>query len=152
MQLAIPYAFGCQTSSKGLFKKQHADGILGLARHETSIIAAYTKARAIPRNAFGLCLTPDGGHLSLGGSLPTQHHFQPMRMTPTTREHGWYSVQVVTLLVGDIVVASSDTGLSLLKAVNSGKGCLLDSGTTDTYLPASLAKAFGKAALAWTNG
>jgi hypothetical protein len=152
MQLAIPYAFGCQTSSKGLFKKQYADGILGLARHETSIIAAYTKAGAIPRNAFGLCLTPNGGHLSLGGTMPTQHHIQPMRMTPITRENGWYSVQVVTLLVGDTVVASSDTGLSLLKAVNAGKGCLLDSGTTDTYLPASLAKAFGKAALAWTNG
>jgi hypothetical protein len=105
MQLAIPYAFGCQTASKGLFKKQYADGIMGLARHETSIVAAYARAQAISRNAFSLCLTQEGGHLSLGGrSLHVQHHQQAMRTTPITREHGWYSVQLVSLLMGDLVV------------------------------------------------
>jgi hypothetical protein len=55
--------------------------------------------------------------------------------------------------VGDIVVASTETGNSkLIKAINGGKGCIFDSGTTDTYLPSSLSKAFGAAARDWTNG
>ncbi len=152
MQLAIPYAFGCQTSIKGLFQKQYADGILGLARHETSMVAAYFKAKAIRRNAFSLCLTMDAGHLSLGGSMPTQFHHEPMKMTPLTREHGWYSVEVTHFLVGDIEVTSSARNLSVLKTINAGKGCILDSGTTDTYLPAKLAKLLGEAALVATEG
>lgn len=152
MQLATIYAFGCQTSVKGLFQKQYADGILGLARHESSLVAAYFHANVIHRNAFSLCLTMDAGHLSLGGSMPRQYHREPMKMTPITREHGWYSVEVTQLLVGGIEVTSSENNLSLLQSINSGKGCILDSGTTDTYLPAKLAKRFAKAAMAATNG
>lgn len=152
MQLATIYAFGCQTSVKGLFQKQYADGILGLARHESSLVAAYFNANVIYRNAFSLCLTMDAGHLSLGGSIPTQYHREPMKMTPITREHGWYSVEVTQLLVGGIEVTSSENNFSLLQSINSGKGCILDSGTTDTYLPATLAKRFGKAAVTATNG
>ena len=50
------------------------------------------------------------------------------------------------------VVTSSDTHSHLLQAMNAGKGCILDSGTTDTYLPVGLAKKFGKAAMLWTDG
>lgn len=152
MQLAIPYAFGCQTTIKGLFQKQYADGILGLAHHDTSLVAAYYDARAIPRNAFSLCLNLDAGYLSLGGSMPSEYHLEPMRMTPMTREHGWYSVEVLQLVVGGIEVTSLERHVSLLKTINAGKGCILDSGTTDTYLPATLRKDFGKAAMLWTDG
>jgi len=152
MQLAIPYAFGCQTSIKGLFQKQYADGILGLGRHDTSVIAALYKAALIPRNAFSLCLTVKDGYMSLGGSLPTQHHLEPMKMTPISREHGWYSVEIVMLLVGDIQVTSVEKHPHLLESINSGKGCILDSGTTDTFLPEYLAKAVGEAVLIYTDG
>jgi len=37
-EYAVAYPFGCQTNSKGLFRKQYADGILGLSIHETSIV------------------------------------------------------------------------------------------------------------------
>lgn len=152
IQLAIPYAFGCQTSIQGLFQKQYADGILGLARHDTSLVAAYYNARAISRNAFSLCLTLDAGYLSLGGSMPLNHHLEKMRMTPITREHGWYSVEIVKVLVGNIEVVSLEKHVTLLQTINAGKGCILDSGTTDTYLPAGLSKKFGKAAMLWTDG
>jgi hypothetical protein len=152
MQLAIPYAFGCQTSIMGLFQKQYADGILGLARHETSLVAAYYKAGAIPTNAFSLCLTLDAGYITLGGSLPTKHHLEPMQITPITREHGWYSVEIVMLVVGDVEVASVEKNPYLLKSINAGKGCILDSGTTDTYLPEILAKPIGEAVMAYTDG
>lgn len=146
MQLAVPYAFGCQTKIKGLFRKQYADGILGLANHETSIVNAYYRAKAIPRNAYSLCFTPMGGLLSMGGTLPTQHHLEPMQVTPITQFHGWYSVQIVSVRVGDIVIASEEDGDAqhgkALAALNSGKGAILDSGTTDTYLPSFIKKAY----------
>jgi hypothetical protein len=156
MQLAVPYAFGCQTKIQGLFRKQYADGILGLANHETSMVTAYYRAQAISRNAYSLCFTPMGGLLSMGGTLPTQHHLEPMQVTPMTRDHGWYSVHIVNVQVGDIVIASEEDGdaqhSKALAALNSGKGCILDSGTTDTYLPSFLKKAFVRAMATASGG
>jgi len=148
--LAVPYPFGCQTYSNGLFRKQYADGILGLSLHETSLVTAFYNDGLISANAFSLCVTPKGGVLSLGGSLdPNHYHGAPMKTTPIVdrhRERGYYSVSVVRLLVGGITIADSTTKPGLLERVNSGKGCILDSGTTDSYFPAGLAKAFRKAA------
>eukprot|EP00934_Nitzschia_sp_Nitz4_P007806 Nitzschia sp. Nitz4//scaffold11_size288233//225650//226696//NITZ4_000805-RA/size288233-processed-gene-0.183-mRNA-1//1//CDS//3329534167//7796//frame0 len=152
MRLAVPYAFGCQTSIQGLFQKQFADGILGLARHKTSIVTAYFDAGVIPRNAFSLCLTLTAGRLSLGGPMPSEYHKEPMRMAPISRDHGWYSLHVTKVLVGDIVVTAEDVHVNILDNINDGKGCILDSGTTDTYLPKSLARKISKAAIAWSDG
>ena len=156
MQLAVPFTFGCQTKIQGLFRKQYADGILGLANHETSMVNAYYRAKAIARNAYSLCFTPMGGLLSLGGTLPTQHHLEPMQVTPMTGEHGWYSVHIVSVQVGDIVIASEEDGdaqhSKALAALNGGKGCILDSGTTDTYFPSSLKKAFIEAMATASGG
>uniref|UniRef100_A0A7S4AET9 Peptidase A1 domain-containing protein n=1 Tax=Pseudo-nitzschia australis TaxID=44445 RepID=A0A7S4AET9_9STRA len=160
-ELAIAYPFGCQTSTKGLFRKQYADGILGLSSHDTSIVTALYKEGLIPRNAFSLCFTPEGGAMSLGGTLDSKnYHLRPMVTTPVTRqhEHGYYSVDVIRLLVGKhggnanqetrtTIVTDSDTRPKLLRDMNSGRGCILDSGTTDSYFPASLAKAMRKAVI-----
>jgi hypothetical protein len=164
MQLAIPYSFGCQTSSKGMFRKQYADGIMGLANHDYSIVSTMAQLQAIPRNSFSMCFTQAGGHLSLGGTLPKQYHLEPMRLTPITKEHGWYSLQVLEVRVGHIVVASEeeyDGGAgnvqnsktsTILESLNAGKGTILDSGTTDTYLPISIQKVFINAAREVTGG
>jgi hypothetical protein len=194
-QLAVPYTFGCQTGAKGLFRKQYADGILGLARHDdTSLVTAMYHAQAIPRNAFSLCLTRTGGHLTLGGPLSLSLVRQPetndphllefMRLTPITREHGWYSIQLVKLQVGDITIAmdyeyynnehngTTTTTITtaeikeeessvkqsvkqlshVMKVLNRGKGVILDSGTTDTYLPSLLDQSFSQAVSVLTNG
>lgn len=105
MNLAIPYAFGCQTSERGLFRKQYADGILGLAKHETSLMVALYEAKAIARNAFSLCFTRTAGLLAVGGTLPTTRHYAPMQFTDISRDHGWYSLTVWQVLVGDTCVA-----------------------------------------------
>jgi len=152
MQLAISYAFGCQTSINGLFQKQYADGILGLARHDTSLVAAYYRTNAISRNAFSLCLTADAGYFALGGSMPVKYHLEEMKTTPITKEHGWYSVEVTEIWVGGIRVVSEDLDLAMLKRVNAGKGCILDSGTTDTYLPSKLQEPVGEAAMRHSGG
>ena len=166
-EYAVAYPFGCQTNSKGLFRKQYADGILGLSIHETSIVNYLYKEALIPRNAFSLCFTREGGYLSLGGTLPkADYHYQPMQMTPLTREHGYYSVEVVRLsLYGDTIVAapgkygnnvrrrtSDIDNLRLLRDMHAGKGCIFDSGTTDSYFPESLAKIVQKTVMEYTNG
>eukprot|EP00980_Cylindrotheca_fusiformis_P021684 scaffold8529_cov137-Cylindrotheca_fusiformis.AAC.14 len=153
MQLAVFHAFGCQSKSKGLFQEQYADGILGLALDDRSIISASYHAGAIPRNSFSLCFTQAGGVLSLGGTLPTEHHLEQMQMTSISREHGLYSVEMVSLEVGSIVVTSSEKKPKLLARINEGKsGCLFDSGTTDTHLPSSLSDHIGNAAMEWSGG
>lgn len=152
-KLAVAYPFGCQTSSTGLFRNQYADGILGLSVHETSLVKAFWKEGLIERNAFGLCFTPKGGVFSLGGSLdPHNYHLDEMKTTPITHrdQHGYYSVEVIKLVVGDnIVVTDAETKPRLLKDLNAGKGCILDSGTTDSYFPVSLSRAVRKAVVAY---
>ncbi|VEU33798.1 unnamed protein product [Pseudo-nitzschia multistriata] len=164
-QLAIAYPFGCQTSSKGLFQKQYADGILGLSIHNTSIVTALYGEGLIPQNAFSLCFTHEGGVMSLGGTLdPKKYHFRPIVTTPLTRQqdHGYYSVEVIRLLVGrnggsdpsgeeSIVITDSETRPKLLRDMNAGKGCILDSGTTDSYFPSSLARVVRKAVIDYAS-
>jgi len=150
MRLAVPYSFGCQIEETGLFKDQYADGILGLAKHETSLIQAMYDAGSIRNNAFSLCFTRTGGSLSLGGSYAQQHR-EPMRFSPlatTGSGKNMYSVNVVEVRVGDICIACMSTDHTIPEELNifsSGKGTILDSGTTDTYLPQMLEEPFRKA-------
>lgn len=152
MSLSVFHVFGCQTKSKGLFKEQYADGILGLAMDDRSLVSKMHQEGAIARNAFGLCFSQTGGVLSLGGMLPMQHHVEEMQFTPISREHGLYAIEVVAISVGNITIMDAETRPSLLKRINDGKGCILDSGTTDTHLPADYSTIFEKTALKLTNG
>ncbi len=92
------------------------------------------QAGAISRNAFSLCFTRSGGHLSLGGSDSTCH-LEPMKYSNISQTHGWYSLQVQLVTVGNISIVNSQT----LYSFESGKGTILDSGTTDTFLPKAVA-------------
>lgn len=151
LHMAIPYAFGCQVQETGLFTNQYADGILGLAMHETSLIKALDDAGSIPRNAFSMCLTTTGGHLSLGGSLKKQHQ-EPMQFSPLVNSgKSWFSLAVWEVRVGDVCVACRPESIqswflsSELTAFASGKGTIVDSGTTDTYLPQAIEASFKQA-------
>lgn len=153
--LAIAYPFGCQTTSKGLFRKQYADGILGVSIHETSLVTALHNQGLIPSDAFSLCITREGGHLSLGGTLtPKDFHLEAMQSTPISRDHGYYSVQVTSVAIGETEILNSEhpKHRHLLQDMNAGKGCILDSGTTDTFLPSSLADVMRAAVREHTNG
>mmetsp|Transcript_23948 Transcript_23948/g.36230 ORF Transcript_23948/g.36230 Transcript_23948/m.36230 type:complete len:493 (+) Transcript_23948:51-1529(+) len=155
MKMAVPYVFGCQTSEKGLFRKQYADGILGLAIHESSLVQALYDARSINRLAFSLCLTRTGGSLSAGGIATEERHLEPIRFTPIARDHGWFALTVERVLLGSVCLAgcyskdaSPSSGVdyedTVLEAFHGGKGTILDSGTTDTYLPQAIAERFQK--------
>lgn len=191
--LGIAYPFGCQTDITGLFRKQYADGILGLSDHpSTSIVTALYKEGIIARNAFSLCLTREKGYITLGGiPLPSSSSItiattinnnmmdrsmtaaeKKIQLTPITGNHGYYSIEIIRIDIGGTTIASAaasndavDTNdgvfsklgndrnrsksnrshkdgirSHLLDHINSGKGCLIDSGTTDTFLPTALKK------------
>jgi Xylanase inhibitor N-terminal/Xylanase inhibitor C-terminal len=141
MKLAVPYAFGCQTAERGLFKKQYADGILGLAIHETSIVRSLYDSKSIAREAFSLCLTRTGGSFSVGGISTPERLLEEMKFTPIARDHGWFALQVWEVRLGGICVACG-VDSPALRAFDGGKGTILDSGTTDTYLPQAVAERF----------
>lgn len=147
MKLAVPYAFGCQTAEKGLFRKQYADGILGLAIHETSIIRTLLDAKSIQREAFSLCLTRTGGSFSVGGISTEDRLLEEMKFSPIARDHGWFALQVWEVRLGGICVACGTNSVAL-HAFHGGKGTILDSGTTDTYLPQAVADRFQEV---WTE-
>ena len=141
MHLAVPYAFGCQTAERGLFRKQYADGILGLAIHETSIVRTLFDTNSILRDAFSLCLTRSGGSFSVGGVSTPERFLHDMKFTPIARDHGWFALHVWEVRLGGICVACGGDSPAL-QAFHSGKGTILDSGTTDTYLPQAVAERF----------
>lgn len=148
LEFAVPYSFGCQISETGLFTTQYADGILGLARHmglarhQASIMDAIYNSGAIQRKAFSLCFTSTGGGLALGGTSFGVNHREPMDYTALKKDNAMYAVVVESVHVGDFLITKKR---GLLGAFNTKKGTIIDSGTTDTYLPAIVADPFLKA-------
>lgn len=147
MRLAVPYTFCCQTSEKGLFRKQYADGILGISLHEANLISIMHQEGAIARNSFSLCFTRKDGRMSLGGTQ-TEHHLEPMKFSTLSQSHGYYSLHVENVTVGNVSITESP---SALDAFATGKGTILDSGTTDTFLPKQIATTLAQVWKDWSG-
>ena len=131
--------------------------ILGLERTDKSIVDAMASQGVIKRPSFSLCFRPDGGWLALGGAQPSRH-LEPMQYTtiPDASNHAWHSVLVREVWLDDLLVADEATKPSIMAAFRRGKGTILDSGTTDTFLPAQLGKSMTdaweqKTGLAWVR-
>jgi hypothetical protein len=177
----IPFTFGCQTSLSGLFKEQYADGIMGFEHSNYSIFAALQASHVLEEYQddddnvsttqskelmhampFSMCLSLTGGWMGLGGAL-VERHLEPMKTTKlvketkrtsTSKSKGIYAVTVTELWLGDTcLTCSSDkaTQKYLLEGFAADKGAILDSGTTDTYLPDRLADLWDEAWYAQTG-
>lgn len=154
--LAIPFTFGCQYHVTGYFVHQYSDGILGMGKQmdKNSLLQVMVQAGAIDRAAFAMCLSQTGGTLSFGGSglarpdskalvNPSSYHMEPMYFSKMTQDHGLYALEVYNVYIGDVCITCDNTpdrtvnenNERVLGAFGSGKGTLLDSGTTDTYFP-----------------
>jgi Eukaryotic aspartyl protease len=71
----------------------------------------------------------------LGGAEPLLWT-EPMQYTPSLHDGGWFTVQML-----DLQIAGGTIGTD--KSVyNRGKGVIVDSGTTDTYMPTGCAAGF----------
>ncbi|CAN0020703.1 unnamed protein product, partial [Heterosigma akashiwo] len=127
--LAIDFLFGCHSSVvDGWFTPQLADGIMGMSMSHFSLVGALHKAGAIAHNNFALCFNEEGGVMSLGG-VDTRLHDSPMQFVPLlTQNTGWFTVSLKEIHVGGekLNVDASN--------YNSGKGTIVDSGATGTYL------------------
>jgi hypothetical protein len=177
LETAIPFTFGCQDKVHELFRAQYADGIMGLEATNKSFVHQLYRAGRLPSPIFSLCLTPSAGYIGFGGAVTTTSSdtddssssvavaLEPMQFTPlvTKDDGGWYAVKVVEFYM--MTTSHSNTtkthanqkvqvaarGSYEVKSFGDGKGTILDSGTTDTYLPQDVASSFEKAWLQITG-
>jgi hypothetical protein len=141
----LDFIFGCQTSETGLFRTQLANGIMGMSNSEDTFVVRMKNERIIPKRIFSMCFAEgelkkdppgNGGTMVLGG-FDKRIHNSPVQWVPmASTQSSWFAVEVV-----DIKVAGVSLGVSS-SVYQEGKGMIVDSGTTDTYLPSKIATAF----------
>jgi hypothetical protein len=159
---SIEFMFGCQTSMTGLFVTQLADGIIGMAAHPATLPKQLFDMGKIEHNLFALCYRRElgtskrgvyAGSMSLGG-VSTSLDSSPIIYARNLAKFGWYTVYVKNIYIRSgggqsahsvgrdrrTVRVRMDTA-----ALNSGKGVIVDSGTTDTYLNVKVAREFNRA-------
>jgi hypothetical protein len=155
-EFTIPFMFGCQTSETGLFVTQLADGIMGMSAHESTLPKRLFDLNKIEHNMFAICFQRQlgtsrhgvtAGVMTLGG-VDKRLHSTPMVYAKNMASMGWYTVYVKKIYMQTASLENDKRIIQIpmdISAVNSGKGVIVDSGTTDTYLHKKLAKNFGSA-------
>ncbi len=156
-RFATEFQFGCQMHETGLFVTQLADGIMGLSAHDATFPQQLYRKNKLSHNMFSLCFRQEmtvskkgitAGVMTLGG-YDASIHTQPIRYAKNVaaRTGGWYTIYVKNVFLrtnnhADQVLMKIPVQRSVL---NSGKGIIVDSGTTDTYLHESIQSVFSHA-------
>jgi hypothetical protein len=119
----LDFQFGCQRHEGGLFVSQQADGIMGVGQHERSITKALWQQKKLNTHMFSMCLSLDGGAMTMGAIDPRLHKSEPRwAMLQAT---GFYNVFVEQMMSAGATIAGAEFGSNVI----------LDTGTTFTYVP-----------------
>lgn len=141
----VLFKFGCQTAETGLFKSQLADGIMGLSMENAALPVQLRDNGVADSSIFALCFHVGGGIFTLGGVDQRIHLNSDIKYARLTKQAGLYTINTIEVSL----VTKSDPpdtfGFELDPNVyNSGKGTIIDSGTTDTFLPTSVQQRFNE--------
>ncbi|KAF0696104.1 Aste57867_13142 [Aphanomyces stellatus] len=132
------FRFGCQREETGLFTTQVANGIMGVSNKAHNVVKKLFVEDKIDHNVFSLCFTPTGGAMSIGTALTARHKENATYAQVTFDETGWYAVEVRGIRIAGAPIQVE----SLDRLMNGPRKVIVDSGTTDSYLPDALAGAF----------
>jgi len=154
---AFNLTFGCQYEVTGLFESQLADGILGMNNGMMPYWQQMSDAGKLQEEMFSLCFArqptaeregTEAGALSFGGYDPKLHETHMVYTSGASdgRERQW-SVKIRKIFLRD--GAAGESVKSTKKKVktvevkfdNQLQG-IVDSGTTDSFLPSIIAESF----------
>ncbi|KAG7360040.1 aspartic peptidase domain containing protein [Nitzschia inconspicua] len=163
IKYSIPFVFGCLQENTGLFVTQLADGIMGMSAHELTITKQLYNAGKLEYNMFALCFRKElgtskrgvtAGSMTLGGVSSTLDT-SPMIYARNIQPFGWYTVFVQAMYIAKnggskFLFDSPESTKNIVKIpidhsqINVGRGVIVDSGTTDTYINSNVQAAFVK--------
>ena len=140
---SVNFTFGCQSSVTGLFRQQLADGIMGMSVGTDTLINQLYQQKITSNRIFALCFRTGGGIMTIGGYDKNIHIDKKEPMYTSIRSNmGWYTVTIEDVLMRN---PQNEEKLSIGEnpsVFNNGKGVIVDSGTTDTYLPSAISSKF----------
>ena len=159
VDFSVNFQFGCQDSETGLFRTQHVDGIMGMSAADDTIPHQLFTQKITGSRIFAMCFSVGGGILTLGGVDQSIHnHGEVIKYAKLQKPKGWFTVKLLDITMRPTVTSSlqtmgqtTDAALDRVAthsisadsiALNGRKGVIIDSGTTDTYLPSSVKTLF----------